>query len=77
MSKILKDYHVKVVSDEIVLASTGNLLNFTQMEVENFISDYFQLKNIVLKQIVQRDPNNGSTKNLLGGDESSRDDLIK
>lgn len=76
INRVLKDYHSKLVSDEIIQSSTQNLLSYTQMEVENFISDYFQLNNVVLRQIVQRDPKNGRTSNLLE-DDGRKGDLVR
>ena len=76
INRVLKDYHSKLVSDEIIQSSTQNLLSYTQMEVENFISDYFQLNNVVLRQIVQRDPKNGRTSNLLK-DDVRKGDLVR
>jgi len=46
---------VKIQEDEIILSSLQNLVQFTRLEVESFLKNYFDLENVVLKQIIKRD----------------------
>jgi len=45
----LKDFQTKINEDDIILNSLENTMEFTKLEIESFMKNYFDLENIQLK----------------------------
>jgi len=45
----LKDFQTKINEDDVILSSLENTMEFTKLEIESFMKNYFDLENIQLK----------------------------
>ena len=45
----LKDFQTKINEDETILSTLESTMEFTRLEIESFMKNYFDIENIQLK----------------------------